>query len=237
MLLLVAMGGCAKKEARVVGRGEITTDAVRAQKALVARNDAIKTMRAAGKFTVVGDDLLTMDAALIVAMPNRARISLSDNLADVVSDAGIDGTRMWFTFPHEHKRYEGRASTANMKRATGFTFTPQEFVALLAGTVHLTGDEHLAQDGRTFVVQGTSLTLWMDMARGVPTRVARLVEENDEAVPYEIFFEDYRAIDGILIPHKITVSSPRDHACITLKYSQVELNRDVDENMFKMPKK
>ncbi len=237
MLLLVAMGGCAKKEVRVAGRGTITTDAVRAQKALIARNDAIKTVRAAGKFTVVGDDLLTTDAALVVAMPDRARISLSDNLADVVSDAGIDGTRMWFIFPHEHKRYEGRASTAHMKRATGFAFTPQEFIALLAGTVHLTGNDRLAQDGAAFIVQGTPMTLWMDMARGVPTRVARLAEGNDDAAAYEISFEDYRAIGGILIPHKITVSSPRDHARITMKYSQVELNRAVDEDTFKMPKK
>lgn len=237
MLLLVAMGGCAKKEVRVAGRGTITTDAVRAQKALIARNDAIKTMRAAGKFTVVGDDLLTTDAALIVAMPNRARISLSDNLADVVSDAGIDGTRMWFTLPHEHKRYEGRASTANMKRATGFALTPQEFIALLAGTVPLADDERIAQEGTTFVVQGSPVTLRMDMARGVPTRVARLAEGNDDAAAYEVSFEDYRAINGILMPHKITVSSPRDHARITMKYSQVELNRAVDDGTFKMPKK
>jgi hypothetical protein len=56
-----------------------------------------------------------------------------------------------------------------------------------------------------------------------------------QQIPYSVAFEDYREVDGIMIPFKTTNRSPSNGSIVTI-VKEVKHNVEIDKNVFRSRK-
>jgi outer membrane lipoprotein-sorting protein len=230
VLCTLLIGGCAKKEAATIRPKPMTLAERKALQSLTERRAEIQTVRAAGRLFAWDRGELVTEIALALEFPDHIRIETMDSLADVTAMVGSDGKRVWVWLPAENKLYRGRATKRNLRRIVHVDWEVSDLAHILAGVVDVVSDDYLQQDdGDTnlFVVQGKSIAVRMDMKRGLPTIV--------NYPRYEVRFQEYRDVGGIMFPHRIVAHVPGKGTRVVFEYNHVELNREVLEKVFQPP--
>jgi len=54
-------------------------------------------------------------------------------------------------------------------------------------------------------------------------------------IPEQVDFEDYKNVDGLMVPFTIRISSVDPNITSTRKFTEVKLNVPVDETKFNKP--
>lgn len=239
--IAASAGGCAKQKARTAMPQPMTESAQAAQAALADRLAAVRTVRARGRLIVMDGDRTMTDIVVAIALPDRARFDASDSLADVLTAAGISGSRVWVWLPAEHALYRSRSSRANLRKALGVDWDAGDLVHALAGTVHIDRDAVLvpdATDASLFAVRGKTIAVKMDMKRRLPVALRRTADaRGGGALRYEVRFEAYRTVGGTAFPHRIVAETPSGERCAIIEYEKVELNTPIDDGVFRPPHK
>lgn len=57
----------------------------------------------------------------------------------------------------------------------------------------------------------------------------------DETILMLISFDDYDNIDGLMMPASISVELPDEHYKMEISYSKIQLNSEIDNNLFILP--
>lgn len=239
VLLMAVMSGCAKERIEVARPGRMTPDAERVLTVLRERLDSIRTLRASGTLFIWARGERVTDIAVAVDPPGRMRLEAMDAVADVTMAAGLDGKRGWIWFPAEDKLYRGRASRKNLNKVFDIDWKAGDLIHAMTGTVDVDESDFLERsvsDPMTYLLDDKRVAVRMDKKQGLPMLFVRYRNADDHASPlYEVRFEAYHDVDGVKFPHRIVAHVPGRGYRVVFAYDHVELNGEIDENVFKGP--
>jgi photosynthetic reaction center cytochrome c subunit len=75
--------------------------------------------------------------------------------------------------------------------------------------------------------------LYFDASSGLLVRVVRYADSPLGLDPSEVDYADYRAVDGVQVPYRITLSEPGSSR--TIQFEEVRQNVPVDADRFAKP--
>lgn len=219
----------------------MTPEARRAFEMLDRHLECIRTVRAKGTLFAWTRGEHVTDIAVATKLPDRVRLEMMDAVADVTMAAGSRSGRAWVWLPMLNKVYHGRASRRNLKRLIDIDWDVNDLAHVLAGTVDMRESDFLLKVGAEeglFAVRNQPMTVKIDMKRGLPVRFTRYKTKGvaGHSLPlYEVRFEDYRDVDGIPFPYNIVAHVPGYGYRVVFAYDEVELNRNIDDDIFDAP--
>ncbi len=148
---------------------------------------------------------------------------------------GYDGAISWSKDPINGYREKSGAELAFVKRAAVFhrELKMREIYAKL----ELKGKEKVAGRDCWLIVatpaEGAPEKLFFDAQSGLLTRSDIELETPQGSMAFELYFEDYRPIDGIQVAHLLRRSNPSLN--LTVRFEEVKHNVTVDEAKFNKP--
>ena len=168
--------------------------------------DRIQNRVTKAQVTVPGTGI-TMDMTVYLAKPDKA-YTLTESPATGKVEQGCDGKIVWqnsaLTGPqlkHGRER-EDLLNACILDRWTYWRSAFQKVECVGAETV----DQHACY---RIVAEpkggGNALTLFFDQTSKLLVKLATNVENAMGKLPMESYFSDYRAVDGVMIPHQIKV--------------------------------
>jgi outer membrane lipoprotein-sorting protein len=80
---------------------------------------------------------------------------------------------------------------------------------------------------------GSAQKMYFDAQTGLLVRRDEEVETPTGAMPLEIYFEDYREVDGVKLPFTLIRSNPSGRT--TIKVTEVKDNATIDDAKFMQP--
>lgn len=85
--------------------------------------------------------------------------------------------------------------------------------------------------------KGTKITEFISTKTFLPVRREGVIPSSTtgQQIPYSVAFEDYREVDGIMIPFKTTNRSPSNGSIVTI-VKEVKHNVEIDKNVFRSRK-
>ncbi|MGI8836658.1 MAG: hypothetical protein ACR2H4_08485 [Pyrinomonadaceae bacterium] len=95
-------------------------------------------------------------------------------------------------------------------------------------------------DREVFVLRGVTPDnrnerLYFDVQTGLLVRRVNNMPTMIGVIPQQVDLEDYRNVDGLMIPFTIRISSADPNITSTRKFTEVKLNVPVDETKFNPP--
>lgn len=152
-----------------------------------------------------------------------------------------DGQRFSFYLPHERRVLSGPVSTQQFVRLFGLLVAPRMLPYLFVGDVPL---QTFPEDGRFRYLEADNLYLWegdasqelwsyriwFDPYRLLPVRFDLITPANE--VVLQVTYEDFRRVDGVTLPYRITLMQPAVARHVVWHYSEVRINTDVAPALF-----
>lgn len=94
-------------------------------------------------------------------------------------------------------------------------------------------------DRKTWILEakpadGDPVRLHLDATTGLPLRSDETIDGMGGKTQLEVLFEDYRAVNGAQVPHRVRLVKPTE-AAFTLKVSEVLQNVPVEDSRFAQP--
>ncbi len=148
---------------------------------------------------------------------------------------GFDGAAGWSKTPERGLREESGVALDMIKSEADFykEFKLKERYQKLA----LLGLARLG-DREAYVLEATPSRgqpekLYFDRQNGLLVRADRVIEAGPEKTPLQIYFEDYREVDGIKLPFAIRRARP--NFTWTQQFDEIKLNVPLDDARFNKP--
>lgn len=160
-----------------------------------------------------------------------------------VPDFGVvatiwNGSSGWTKNPESGIQAMGRTDTAFASRA--YDFYREIRLKQLYPTMTVSGPVEIAGSAAHIIeattADGKSEKLYFDATNGLLVRwdYERITFE-DGIIPLEVYFEDYRDVDGVKFPFLMRRQTP-DYT-LTFKFTDVKHNVAVDDSQFAKPEK
>jgi outer membrane lipoprotein-sorting protein len=198
---------------------------------------ALKTMRMAMETSVMGQAVST---TATIATGKGVRQDVSVMGQDIIT--ATDGTQGWMINPmagsSDPQPMPGSASQALMNQMSigGPLLNYKE----KGGTIELIAKEPF--EGKdVFVVKltqkdGSTSTHYINANTYQDVKVVSKAKADGQEVEAEVFFDDYRAVEGYTFPFEQQMTNPQ-FGRMKIKTTAIEINPTVDEMIFKMPAK
>jgi hypothetical protein len=151
-------------------------------------------------------------------------------IRDGVSPAGA-----WEETPQTGLREKTGAELADAKR--GATFNAELKLKTLYKTVELVGKERVGTFD-TYVLnvipaEGAGSKMYFDAATGLLMRQTTTRDTAQGPIDVDVYFEDYRAVQGVKMP--FTIRQVTAQFTLLIKISDVKLNVSLDDAIFRKP--
>lgn len=90
----------------------------------------------------------------------------------------------------------------------------------------------------TTVSDGTVSYYYLDAKTFLPRRTLNTqnVPQLNKNIEIEVLYEDYRDVDGVKFPFKETANAPEANFSQTFSWEKIQINKPLDETVFKAPK-
>jgi hypothetical protein len=156
-----------------------------------------------GDLEIAGQGLI-LSVTISNAKPAQLYMEVDSELTGMVRSGVCDGVA-W-----ESSLVAGPQVKKGIERdiaVRGATFDKFVYWRSLFSSVAMAGAQQ-EQDSSLYRVEGTpfvgkTMILFFEKASGLLVRVETIVETAAGEVPVEARFEDYRAVDGVLLPHRL----------------------------------
>lgn len=177
---------------------------------------------------------MTMKITSYIAKPNKAYTTIDTGVMGTV-ETGTDGEIVWqksmMTGPRILKGPE-REEVLRDSVLDRLVYWQDHFK-----TVEYAGLEDVKGKPAYKIVMtplsGTDQTMFFDRESKLMVKLAMTVENPMGTIPLEIFSEDYREVDGILVAHKASMTMMGVET--TMLVEEIRNNVDVPEGTFDLP--
>jgi hypothetical protein len=148
---------------------------------------------------------------------------------------GYDGTTGWSQDPREGLRLLKGSELADTRREAEFSM-PLELMKIYPH-MEVTGKEKVdgsdAYEVKAIASDGAARTFDFDTKTGYLIRIAGKDDSPGSSVPVELFLEDYKKFDGVMLPtvHRQTTPVP-----LTMTFTDVKQNVPIADAIFTPPK-
>jgi hypothetical protein len=166
--------------------------------------------------------------------PNKnAVITSVPNMGNFINI--FDGTKGWDSNPMTGLRELSGAELAASKRDADF-YLPINFRKNYP-KMEVKGKEKVSQS-EAYVVEATPAEggpekFYFDVASGLLVRQDAERESPQGKIAVEIYYEDYKAVDGVKIAHLMKQVTPM--YALTIKFAEVKHNIEIDDAKFNKP--
>jgi zinc protease len=166
--------------------------------------------------------------------PNKNATNISiQGFGDI--NSVYDGTKGWSSDPFSGLRELSGLELATTKRESDF-YSPLNFKKNYT-KLEVKGREKVASS-EAYVVEatpaeGTPEKFYFDANTGLVVRQDSERESPQGKLPAEIYFEDYKEVDGIKIPYLTKFITPA--FAFSVKLTEVKHNLEIDEAKFNKP--
>ncbi len=172
---------------------------------------------------------------LLAKVPNKTVSKTTVDGYGVVG-SGTDGETAWAMSPEIGIQELKGAPLARAMR--GAVFHSELKLKELYPKMSVSGKEKVGERDAividTVAKDGEAGKLFFDAETWLLVRQDGMTDDqNGAAVPSKIFFSDYKAIDGVQVPHTMRQESPE--IVLILKFTDVKQNVPVDDAVFKKP--
>ena len=166
--------------------------------------------------------------------PNKMASTATITGFGVVQSA-FDGTKGWSDHPMTGLRDLAGVELANT-RLEAELHKPIKLKQLYP-TITVKGKEKVG-DKEAYVLEGTpkegSVEKWyFDTQTGLLLRTDAIQESPEGKMPTEVYFEDYKDVDGVKIPMAMRISTPM--YVLNIKTQEVKHNVPIDDAKFAKP--
>ena len=146
-----------------------------------------------------------------------------------------DGAKGWSSDPMSGLRELGGAELAATKREADF-YLPLNFKKNFQ-KLEVVGKEKVA-GSEAYVVQvtpaeGGTEKFYFDAASGLIVKHDAERDNPQGKIPVELFFEDYKAVDGVKVAHTLKQVTPM--FAMTIKFVEVKHNSEIEAKTFNKP--
>lgn len=154
-----------------------------------------------------------------------------------------DAQQLALYAPQEGRLLTGAASAENMARLFGIAVTPLSLQYVLAGDVPLST---LPTDGALRYTRRENLYLWQGQAPGQPLTyrlwfepydfhpVRCEVEDLGGQVVLQIWYEQFRRFDGVMMPYRLVLAQPKVGRRVVWEYQDLQRNSPVPPGLFQL---
>jgi len=195
--------------------------------------DRLKTRTIKGNF--ITSNGTTAGYEVYESGPNKIYAALNTPKQGVF-ERGFDGSVGWEKSSHGVRAIEGE-ELANLRRYQDLfrdIKLKEQFSRLMFGGKDKIGDREV------YVLRGVTTDnrrerLYFDAQSGLLIRRVTSLPTMIGVIPEQADFEDYRNVDGLMVPFTVRVSSVDPNITSTRKFTEVKLNVPVDETKFNKP--
>ncbi len=206
-----------------------------------ARTETVETLSGLARAHIrTPEQSFAAEEFIRLRVPESLRLELHDPLGGLQLLLTVHGERGVLVLPGEGRRFRFSPYRRELKRHLGISLTAQDLLGVLMGQppvgswqpekvrVETRGDKTVVfrlDNGR--VVE--QLTLGSD---GKALRWERA--ETGEGATESLFFEDFRDIDGAVLPFRITLRRS-DGSEFLVQYRAIHLNQPMEDRLFEVP--
>jgi len=148
---------------------------------------------------------------------------------------GFDGTVAWAQDPQSGLREKSGVELTDAKLDAEF-YKPLKIKELYP-TLTLKGKEKIG-DKDAYVVEakpaaGSPEKWYFDTQTGLLVRQDTERESPQGKVPIETYLEDYKAVDGVKVPHTVRIANPQ--FSVTVQITEIKTNVAIEDSKFAKP--
>ncbi len=153
-------------------------------------------------------------------------------------EEGTDGTVFWRMTALGAKVLEGRERAMRLREAT---FNSLLHLRRLFQKIECVGHEKVDErDCYKLVLTppeggGPPEYAYFDCESHLPVRNVRSIQAWGSEVTTEVFFSDYRRVDGVLIPHKLLRRNSAIHQDVLVTFDSIQNNVAIPPDRFEPP--
>jgi hypothetical protein len=167
--------------------------------------------------------------------PDKSYNKLTLNgIGDIIE--AFDGKTAWTINPLQGNRDKTGNELLQAKLLS--TFHRETNFEKLYTKIEVKGVEKVG-DQEAYVISATPpglepQTFYFDKQTGLLVREDSTVVSPEGKTPVKVFYEDYREVDNLKMPHKLRTALPQFE--ITMTFTEVKNSPKIDENIFSKPK-
>jgi hypothetical protein len=167
--------------------------------------------------------------------PDKSYSKLTLNgIGDIIE--AYDGKTAWTINPLQGNRDKTGEELLQTKLLS--TFHRETNFEKLYTKMEVKGVEKVG-DKEVYVISATPpglepQTFYFDKQTGLLVREDSTAVSPEGKMPVKSFYEDYREVDGIKMPHKLRTVLPQFE--ITMMFTEIKNSSKIDENIFSKPK-
>jgi hypothetical protein len=198
-----------------------------------AAHDRIENRVTKATFDLVGQGM-TFDMTIYAARPNRTYARVDSELTGTI-EKGTDGTTVWELSPMTGPQIKQGQEKIDMLRESIFDRLVRwrEVYAKAECVGVETVSDKPAYEVVLTPPDGRPQQYYFDKASRLLVQVAMTVENPMGTIPMVTRLDDYRDVDGILLPHRTTVEVLGQERVITTQ--SIEHNVDLPADRFDLP--
>jgi zinc protease len=187
-----------------------------------------------GSFDLEAFGVTGAPVEMVAKAPNKNATKIDIPGYGVVNRV-FDGAAGWHSDPTSGLRELRGVELGQMKRGSDF-YADLNYKKHYA-KMEVKGKEKVGSY-ETYVIEATPAEgspekLYFDVSTGLLVRVDMETESPEGKMPSESYLDDYKAIDGVKIPHKMKYVNPA--ISWVMKFTEVKNNVEIDEAKFNKP--
>lgn len=177
--------------------------------------------------------------ALILQKPSYLRIELLPVIGTPDFFLAATPDEMKIFIPSRAEFYMGKPTAVNVAHFLPWALNIQDIVMIFSGAYPPLSGNKLSYEGYAedsllrlamFTPVGDSQTLWVEK-NGRIVKLVRRAEDGREV--YSVLYEDYEP--GSRLARKITIKMADSATSLTVKYTDVEIEKATDLSVFQLP--
>jgi hypothetical protein len=175
--------------------------------------------------------------ALVFSKPGKLRVeAFPRGAVYTLSLLVVDEGRFTYLEPGQRIAARGEAGAAVLNRYLGVPLYPEDLMALVTGCVpprFFTGswEAYEQPEAQTLLVRTKGLSVEIDSESRLP-RAMDVVSIFDDTTALRVQWEDYREIQGQLVPGQIEIFLPESESQMLLDFRSQELNGNYPQRLF-----
>lgn len=202
----------------------------------------LQTMEVSGTMTMTGPQgVMEVPITMYAKRPRKQRLELS--MQGMTGIQAFDGETGWMLMP-----FMGQTSAEEMPaEMTQQMREESDIDGPLIGyeaegiQLELMGQEEVegtpAYRIKVTMPNGDEQTYFLETEYCLPIKVQATMEQAGQSYDVESIMGDYKAVDGLLMPHSIERRMGMQAGSQTMTLEEVTLNQPIPDSIFAMPKK
>jgi hypothetical protein len=206
-----------------------------------AQTESIETLSGLARVRVrTPGQRLAAEEVIRLRVPESLRLELHDPLGGLQLLLMVQGRTGVLVLPGEGRRLGFSPHRQELKRYLGIALTAHDLLGVLMGQAPVASwrpeQIRIEPQGEETVVSRLDGGRVVEQLRlGAAGKVLRWERTDAGGVPTEsLLFEDFRSVDGAVLPFRITLRGP-DGSEFLLQYRSIHLNHPIEDRLFEAP--